>query len=210
MGGFDAERVGSFDPTAMGGFDAEKFKNFDPEAMAGFDASQIGNFDPEAMAGFDAEKFKNFDPTAMAGFDPKQVEHFDPEAMAGFGRDHMTKMDVGSLAAFDVDQVQNLEEVAKEGIGDAVSEFGDFAIEVRKEFLDKEALRLGGVGSFEDLAAKFGERPPSPEELAELGWDKAFDGIEFEPVDGSDIPEGIQDEAMQKALEAFSGTPPTN
>jgi hypothetical protein len=120
----------------------------------------------------------------------------------------MTKMDVGSLAAFDVDQVQNLEEVAKEGIGDAVPEFGDFDIEVRKEFLDEEGLRLGGVGSFEDLAAQLLGDPPAPEELAELGWDTPLDGVDFETFDPSQVPEGMDEAAIQKAMEAFGITAP--
>jgi hypothetical protein len=196
---------------AMGGFDADKMRNFDPMAMRGFKADQVANFDPLAMSGFDADKMRNLDPVSMAGFKADQVANFDPVAVEGFGRGHMTKMDFDALAAFRLDQVVHLDHEAKQGIGDTVPEFGDFDMDVRKEFIDEDARRLGGVGSFEELAAKFGGPPPSPEELAELGWDKAFDGIEFEPVDGSDIPEGIQDEAMQKALEAFGfgGTPST-
>ncbi|NQW20538.1 MAG: hypothetical protein HQ477_07440, partial [Chloroflexi bacterium] len=214
MGTFDAEKVKHFDPSAMAGFDADKFRNFDPAAMAGFDAEKIKHFDPVAMAGFDADKFRNFDPAAMAGFDPTQVEHFDPAAMAGFDREQMTHMDTNALAAFNIDQVTHLDEVAKQGIGDKVPEFANFDIDVRKEFIGDDALRLGGVGSFEELAAQLTGTPPTPEELAELGWDKSFDGINFDSVGGSENLDQIQaqmpDFSLQQALAAFGGTPPIN
>jgi hypothetical protein len=154
------------------------------------------------MEGFDAEKFANFLPTAMAGFDPNQVEHFDPKAMEGFGRDHMTQMDLDALAAFDLDQVENLDQMAKDGIGDTVPEFGDFDIDVRKEFLDDDSLRLGGVGSFADLANQMFGEPPSAEELAETGWDTSLgnpDDFDF----SSGVPDGLSGEALQRATEAF-------
>ncbi len=186
----------------MAGFDADKFANFDPAAMFGFDASQIEHFDPAAMAGFDADKFGNFDPEAMAGFDPAQVEFFDPNAMEGFGRDHMTQMGLDALASFDLEQVQHLEKVALSGIGDKVPEFSDFDIEVRKEFLGEDGLRLGGVGSFEDLTEQLLGDPPSPEELAAMGWDNSLgnpDDFDF----SSGVPDGLTGVALEKAMEAF-------
>jgi hypothetical protein len=138
----------------------------------------------------------------MGGFDPNQVEHFKPLAMEGFGRDHMTQMDLDALAAFGLDQVEHLDQVAKDGIGDTVPEFGDFDIDVRKEFLDDDSLRLGGVGSFEDLADQMFGEPPSPEELAAMGWDNSLgspDDFDF----SAGVPDGLTGEALQKATEAF-------
>jgi hypothetical protein len=156
-----------------------------------------------AMEGFDADKFANFDPAAMAGFDPTQVEHFDPAAMEGFGRDHMTQMELDSLAAFGLDQVQHLDDGAKQGIGDTVPEFGEFDLDVRKEFVGDDGLRLGGVGSFEDLANQLMGEPTTPEELAAMGWDNSLGNPEdFDFSSG--VPDGLVGEALAKAMEAFN------
>ena len=189
--------------------DGEQFANFDPLAVSGFVAEQLANFDPFAMGGFDAEQFANFDPFAMGGFDALQVENFDPLAVAGFVRDHVTRMEIEALAGFGLEQVLNLDEDAKLGIGDKVRVFDDFDLDVRKEFVDDEARRLGGVGSFEELASKLADIAGSAtiaEELKDLGWDTALDriaNIEFGAPDDSVVPEGISDEALAKALAAF-------
>jgi hypothetical protein len=192
----------------MAGFDQEKFGNFDPRAMAGFISDQIENFDPSAMAGFNADHFAGFDPAAMNGFDAAQVGFFDPQAVAGFGRDHVTGMELAALAGFDFSQVQNLDPAAKQGIGDKVLSFDDFDLDVRKELVDEPALRLGGVGSFDDLFQQLGGgagAPPTPEQLQELGWDQSLGdiaGIDFGAPAEPGGP-GVDPEALANALAAF-------
>ena len=112
--------------------------------------------------------------------------------MAGFERGHMTNMEVDSLAAFDLAQVTNLDETAVQGIGDMVPEFNDFEIDVRKEIIGDDALLLGGVGSFEELAAQFGGAPPSAAELAELGWD-AVPSVVLDSIDEDILLDQLDD-----------------
>ncbi|MDP6665990.1 MAG: hypothetical protein QF357_01180, partial [Dehalococcoidia bacterium] len=92
--------------------------------------------------------------------------------------------------------------------GDMVPAFDDFDLDVRKELVDEPALRLGGVGSFEDLLAQLGgdDGPgPSPEDLEQLGWEQPLGDIadiDFgELVDPDDLE--VDDAALDKALEAF-------
>ncbi len=139
----------------------------------------------------------------MAGFDAAQVEFFDPEAVAGFARDQVTGMDPSALAGFDVTQIQNLDTDALHGIGDKVEGFDDFDLDVRKELVDDSALRLGGVGSFEELLAQLtgdAGSASTPEQLEELGWDKSLDeitGVDFGTF------EGLDDDALAAAFAAF-------
>jgi hypothetical protein len=68
--------------------------------------------------------------------------------------------------------------------------------------LGDEGLRLGGVGSFDDLAEQLFGDPPTPEELSEMGWDNSLgnpDDFDF----SSGVPDGLTDAALQKAMEAF-------
>ena len=171
-------------------------------AVFGFGPDHIENFDPAAVSGFGPDQVANFDPTAMLGFDPTQVENFDPTAMPGFAREHMTNMELDALAAFDISQVENLDELAIAGIGDTVPEFDDFDVEVRFEVVGEEALRLGGVGSFEELAEQIAEGP-SPEDLEAMGWDPSLGNPEdFDFSAG--VPEGLTGEALARATEAFN------
>lgn len=89
---------------------------------------------------------------------------------------------------------------------------GDFDPDVRKELVDEPALRLGGVGSFDDLLTQLiGDTGsgPTPGELAQLGWDQPLGdiaGVDFgEFVDPDDLE--IDDDALEKALEAFKRGP---
>jgi len=202
MNHFDAESVQHFDPMAVAGFGVEHIQNFDPTAMGGFGADQFHNFDPMAVAGFGVEHIEHFDPNAMGGFGAEQIQYFDPTSMKGFAREHMTHMELGALSAFDISQVKNLDKQAIAGIGDTVPEFGDFDVEVRFEVVGEEALRLGGVGSFAELAVQIAEGP-SPEALEAMGWDPSM-GVDYEEFDLSmDILEGLTGEALDRAIEAF-------
>ena len=117
-------------------------------------------------------------------------------------------MELSALVGFDADQVHNLDAEAKNGIGDKVPSFEDFDLAVRKELVDEPALRLGGVGSFEDLLKQLtdnADTPPAPERLEELGWDQSLGdiaNISFGAVADSNGP-GVDSEALAAALAAF-------
>lgn len=67
-------------------------------------------------------------------------------------------------------------------------------------------LRLGGVGSFDDLAGQLVGNPQTPEDLAQLGWDQApgdFTGLEFGVPVNFELPEGLDLELIERALGAF-------
>lgn len=212
MSGFDQNQFGYFDPGIFGGFNAEHFLNFDPALMSVFDVERVHNFDPLTMGGFDAEQFANFDPVAMFGFDAAQVGFFDPQAFAGFERNHVTGMELGALAGFDVGLVRNLEPDAIHGIGDKVPAFDDFDFDDRKELVEAPGLRLGGVGSFDDLVNRLvtdAGTPPTAEELQQLGWDSCLKSeLDFGSLEGSAIPEGFSAEAMSHAMAAFGAAGP--
>ncbi|MDP7090558.1 MAG: hypothetical protein QF590_04595, partial [Dehalococcoidia bacterium] len=72
---------------------------------------------------------------------------------------------------------------------DTVPEFAEFDIDVRKEFIGDDALRLGGVGSFEDLAAQLFSPTVDTEsgDLTEMGWDEPFDDIDILDSESIDI-----------------------
>ena len=133
----------------------------------------------------------------MGGFDAAQVGFFDPQAVSGFERNHVTGMELGALAGFDVGQVRNLEPDAIHGIGDKVPAFDDFDFDVRKELAETPGLRLGGVGSFDDLVNRLvtdAGTPPTAEELQQLGWDSCLKSeLDFGSLEGSAIPEGFGD-----------------
>lgn len=196
----------------MSGFDQNQFGYFDPGIFGGFNAEHFLNFDPLAMGGFDAEQFANFDPAAMFGFDAAQVGFFDPQAVSGFERNHVTGMELGALAGFDVGQVRNLEPDAIHGIGDKVPAFDDFDFDDRKELVEAPGLRLGGVGSFDDLVNQLvtdAGTPPTAEELQQLGWDSCLKSeLDFGSLEGSAIPEGFSAEAMSHAMAAFGAAGP--
>lgn len=180
--------------------------------MSGFDQNQFGYFDPGIFGGFNAEHFLNFDPLAMGGFDAAQVGFFDPQAVSGFERNHVTGMELGALAGFDVGQVRNLEPDAIHGIGDKVPAFDDFDFDDRKELVEAPGLRLGGVGSFDDLVNQLvtdAGTPPTAEELQQLGWDSCLKSeLDFGSLEGSAIPEGFSAEAMSHAMAAFGAAGP--
>jgi hypothetical protein len=139
----------------------------------------------------------------------EHVANFDPEAVQGFERDHMIGMDLEAMTAFNPEQVMNLEAGAKEGFGDKVPGFEDFSVDVRRELLDDSQLLLGGVGSFDDMAAAI-LNPDSMDdaELVDAGWDataELLDQVEIEVVDLAEIPETvIAGDAALLALEFFA------
>jgi len=138
--------------------------------MVGFNKDQLGNFDPTAVAGFNKEQLGNFDPTAMAGFNGDQVKNFDPAAVAGFKSDQVMEMDSAAVEEFGADQVRNLLPESKIAVGDKIETFVNVGIDVRQELVAQPQRRLGGVGSFNDLAKSLmNSSSPSSTE----GWDVA-------------------------------------
>ena len=196
----------------MSGFDQNQFGYFDPGVFGGFNAEHFLNFDPALISVFDVERVHNFDPAAMFGFDAAHVGFFDPQAVSGFERNHVTGMELGALAGFDVGQVRNLEPDAIHGIGDKVPAFDDFDFDARKELVEAPGLRLGGVGSFDDLVNQLVTDPgipPTAEELQQLGWDSCLKcELDFGSLEGSAIPEGFSAEAMSHAMAAFGAAGP--
>jgi len=194
--------MAGFDPTAVVGFDKGHMAGFDPTAVVGFDKDHMAGFDPTAVVGFDKDHMAEFDFEAMEGFEKDHIANFDPEAVSGFERGHVVGMDLEAMTGFEHDQVKNLNVEAKVGFGDKVPVFEDFSIEIRRELVDEDGLRLGGVGSFEDLAEQLLGDPPSPEELAAMGWDNSLgnpDDFDF----SSGVPDGLTGVALEKAMEAF-------
>jgi len=188
----------------MAGFSKEHLTSFDSSAVAGFDKDQMGNFNPEAMAGFSKEHLANFDSSAVAGFDKEHLANFDSSAVSGLARDHIREMDEGALVGFKEEHVRNLNDDSKKGMGDKVSTFEEFAIGVRKALVDKEARRLGGVGSFKDLVDSVAGALDK-QQLLGLGWDEfqQADSLEFgsqEALGKSGIEEVFDD----RAKSAFS------
>jgi len=118
-------------------------------------------------------------------------------------------MDLEAMAAFEPEHVMNLEPEAKEGFGDKVPGFEDFSVDVRRELVDDSQLLLGGVGSFDDMAAAV-LNPDSMDEaeLVDAGWDAAaelLEQVEIEVVDLEEIPESvIPGDAALLALEFFA------
>ena len=205
MEGLDKDQLKNFDPEAVAGFDNEHMENFDPTAMEGFDKDQLKNFDPEAVAGFAKEHMENFDPTAMEGFDKDQVGNFDKEAVSGLKRDHITEMDDQSLSGFNEDQVRNFTPESKEGMGDAVQSFEDFDIGVRKELVEEDSRRLGGVGSFDDLVKSINGELDDSESLDTLGWDKSVDEAQVEFGSSENAEQlDLEDATEDRAKTAFS------
>jgi len=156
MGGLSDDQVKNFDPSAMASFNSEQFKNFDPSAMGGFSDDQIKNFDPSAMGGFSDDQVKNFDPSAMGGFNSDQIKNFDPSAMGGFIPAQVMGMDSKAAEGFEVEQVRNLLPESRAAVGDKIETFENVTLEVQLELVAQPQLRLGGVGSFLDLAKSLG------------------------------------------------------
>jgi hypothetical protein len=118
-------------------------------------------------------------------------------------------MDLEAMAAFGPEQVMNLETGAKEGFGDKVPGFEDFSVDVRRELVDDSQLLLGGVGSFDDMAAAvLAPGSMAEAELVDAGWDAAaelLEQVELEVVDIANIPETvISGDAASLALEFFA------
>jgi hypothetical protein len=199
VSGFGKEQMGNFDPNAVAGFGKEQMANFDPNAVSGFGKEQMGNFDPNAVAGFGKEQMANFDPNAVAGLGKDHLKNFDAQAVSGLERGHIKEMNEGALVGFNQEHVRNLSDESKEGMGDKVSTFEKFDIEVRKELLNEQAGRLGGVGSFKDLASSVkGEL--SKEQLQESGWNESrdSDSLQFGSGDAAaktDMEEGAENRA---------------
>ena len=151
----------------MAGFMADQVRNIDPSAMAGFMADQVRNIDPSAMAGFTGDQVSNIDPSAMAGFIPAQVMEMDSKAAEGFG----------------AEQVRNLQPESKAAVGDKIETFENVPIEVRQELVAQPQRRLGGVGSFQDLAKS----------LTTSGLPQEGDGAATSPgsqAEGWDVAQG--------------------
>jgi hypothetical protein len=193
MAGFSKDQFSNFDPTAMAGFSRDQVENLDPTAMAGFSGDQISNFDPTSMAGFSKDQFSNFDPTAMAGFSRDQVENLDPTAVAGFNSDHVMEMGSEAVEGFGAEQVRNLIPESKIAVGDKIETFDNVGIEVRQELVAEPQRRLGGVGSFKDLAKSL-MTSGLPQEAE--GWDVAqttrplFDQLQASDGSGAELPTG--------------------
>jgi hypothetical protein len=164
----------------------------------------MANFDPNAVAGFGKEQMANFDPNAVAGFGKEQMANFDAQAVSGLERGHIKEMNEGALSGFKQEHVRNLSDESKQGMGDKVSTFEKFDIEVRKELVDKQARRLGGVGSFKELADSVkGEL--SKEQLQELGWDESRDSDSLQFGSGGAAAQAdIEEGAENRAKSAFS------
>jgi hypothetical protein len=161
--------------------------------MAGFSKEQFSNFDPTAMAGFSGDQVSNFDPTAMAGFSRDQVENLDPTAVAGFNSDHVMEMDSEAVEGFGAEQVRNLIPESKIAVGDKIEAFDNVGLEVRQELVAQPQRRLGGVGSFKDLAKSL-TTSGLPQEAE--GWDitqtarVSFDQLQASEGSGAELPTG--------------------
>jgi len=122
------------------------------------------------MAGFSGEQMGNFDPSAMGGFSGEQVKNLDPAAVAGFNSEHVMEMGTDAVEGFGAEQVRNLLPESKIAVGDKIETFDNVGLEVRQELVAKPQRRLGGVGSFEDLAKSLMTSGSSQEAD---GWDVA-------------------------------------
>ena len=152
------------------------------------DCSQLGNFDPKAVAGFDKDHLKNFDAEAVSGLERGHIKEMDEDALVGFKQEH----------------VRNFSDASKKGMGDKVSTFEEFNIGVREELVDKQARRLGGVGSFKDLASSVkGEL--GKEQLQELGWDESRDTDSLQFGSQGTVAQAEFEEVVEnRAKSAFS------
>ena len=100
--------------------------------------------------------------------------------------------------------MRNFSDASKKGMGDKVSTFEKFDIEVRKELLNEQAGRLGGVGSFKDLASSVkGEL--GKEQLQELGWNESRDSASLQFGSGEATSKAdMEDGAENRAKSVFS------
>ena len=155
--------------------------------MSGFDKEQIKGLDPSAMAGLNKEQMQNFDPSVMMAFDKEKIMNLDPSAMMGLAKEHIMQMDQGALAGLNKDQADNLTIESKSGVANLVTTFKEFTLDVRKVIAEEPIRRLGGVGSFQDLA-KMIASDASSEVLVEKGWDpRKMDVKAIEEVQASTV-----------------------
>ena len=162
-------------------------QNFDPSVMMAFDKEKIMNLDPSAMMGLAKEHISNFDPSVMMAFDKEKVMNLDPSAMMGLAKEHIMQMDQGALAGLNKDQADNLTIESKSGVANLVTTFKEFTLDVRKVIAEEPIRRLGGVGSFQDLA-KMIASDASSEVLVEKGWDPQKMGVKaIEEVQASTV-----------------------
>jgi len=161
----------------------------------------MAQFDPTALSGFGKEQMTQFDPTAVSGFGKEHLKNFDTQAVSGLERGHIKEMNEDALSGFKQEHVRNLSDESKQGMGDKVSTFENFDIEVRKELVNKQARRLGGVGSFEELASSVkGEL--SKEQLQELGWDESRDSDSLQFGSGEAVAKTDMEEAAENRAES--------
>jgi len=128
------------------------------------------------MMGLAKEHISNFDPSVMMAFDKEKVMNLDPSAMMGLAKEHIMQMDQGALAGLNKDQADNLTIESKSGVANLVTTFKEFTLDVRKVIAEEPIRRLGGVGSFQDLA-KMIASDASSEVLVEKGWDPQKMGV---------------------------------
>ena len=164
--------------------------------VKGMDKEQVKGLDPSAMAGFDKEQMSNFDPSVMMAFDKEKVMNLDPSAMMGLAKHQIVRMDQDALSGLNKTQANNLTVESKVGVADTVMTFKDFSLEVRKVIAEEPIRRLGGVGSFEDLAQMIASKA-SNEMLANKGWDAKKMSVKMledrkDSVVSSQIPDARQ------------------
>ena len=154
------------------------------------------------MTAFDADKVANFDPFALTALTPEHIANFDPAAMAGFLPEQVVELPLDAIAGFAPEQMTALAPEAKLGIGDVVPQFDDFPIDVRLEIVPEEALLLGGVGSFDDLASVIDSPQITNSELAELGFPVLEQDVyeDFEIALSADEIEYLETFAANNAL----------